>query len=70
LLHALRRLASDPIVRRELGDNGYRAFLRHWTREAHLERYFALLRDAATGKFGCVPWEERDAQVVVDWGAR
>jgi hypothetical protein len=39
-----------------LGEAGYCAFARYWSREAHLERYFELLREAALNKFGCVPW--------------
>ncbi len=57
LLDALRRVASSPALRAELGENGYRAFVREWSREAHLERYFEFLRGAAVRKFGRVPWE-------------
>jgi glycosyltransferase involved in cell wall biosynthesis len=56
LLDALRRLAARPALARELGEAGYCAFARYWSREAHLERYFELLREAALNKFGCVPW--------------
>jgi glycosyltransferase involved in cell wall biosynthesis len=58
LLDALHRVASSPELRARLGENGYQAFIRLWTREAHLEMYFDFLRRAALRKFGTVPWEE------------
>ncbi len=57
LLLALSRLAAEPSLRTELGDKGYRAFCRWWTREAHMEMYFDFLRASAEHKFGRVPWE-------------
>ncbi len=58
LLAALHRLAATPELRRQLGENGYRAFDRWWCKEAHLELYFDFLRRAADNKYGVVPWEE------------
>jgi glycosyltransferase involved in cell wall biosynthesis len=52
LLAAMARLANDPGLRRELGDNGYREFLRCWRREAHLRMYFEFLRNIAEKKTG------------------
>ena len=60
LLAALSHLATTPGLRQALGEQGYRAFGQWWSREAHLERYFACLRQAATQKFGSVPWESND----------
>jgi glycosyltransferase involved in cell wall biosynthesis len=57
LLDAVGRIAASPGLRRRLGDKGYRAFVRSWSREAHLELYFDWLRKLAVGKFGHVPWE-------------
>lgn len=59
LLDSLHRLASNEGLRAELGENGYQAFLRYWTKEAHLEQYFGFLREAARRKFGRVPWEDQ-----------
>lgn len=59
LLAAMNALASSPELREEMGESGYRAFLRSWTREAHLERYMGLLREIAVRKLGGVPWEGR-----------
>jgi glycosyltransferase involved in cell wall biosynthesis len=57
LLDAISRLATSPALRNELGENGYRAFVKWWSREAHLELYFDFLRNAARKRFGEVPWE-------------
>jgi glycosyltransferase involved in cell wall biosynthesis len=60
LLMAMRRIATRPTLRSKLGENGYRAFVQRWSREAHLEIYFDFLRNIATKKFGYVPWETED----------
>jgi glycosyltransferase involved in cell wall biosynthesis len=57
LIAAIRRIGSSPRLRTELGESGYRSFLRWWTEEAHLERYFQLLNRCAIARFGYVPWE-------------
>jgi glycosyltransferase involved in cell wall biosynthesis len=49
---AVRRLAGDRRLRDALGNSGYDAFIAKWTREAHLERYFALIDRIARRKFG------------------
>jgi glycosyltransferase involved in cell wall biosynthesis len=58
LISAIRRLAASQTLRAELGELGYQAFLRWWSKEAHLKLYFDLLRQAALDKFGNVPWEQ------------
>ncbi|HVF11317.1 MAG TPA: glycosyltransferase family 4 protein [Abditibacteriaceae bacterium] len=58
LLTAIQGIATSPTLRCELGEKGYRAFVRRWSREAHLELYFDALRKTATKKFGYVPWEK------------
>jgi glycosyltransferase involved in cell wall biosynthesis len=57
LIDAVDRLARDPGLRNQLGERGYTAFTRWWTREAHLEQYFDLLRQTATEKFGAAAWD-------------
>jgi glycosyltransferase involved in cell wall biosynthesis len=57
LLHAINQIAASPPLRAAMGANGYDAFLRLWSREAHLEMYFESLRELASRKFGVVPWE-------------
>jgi glycosyltransferase involved in cell wall biosynthesis len=57
LLEAVHRLAAQPGLRQELGEKGYQAFLRWWCKDAHLEMYYATLRELAERKFGGVPWD-------------
>jgi len=59
LFTAMHRIATSPTLRSKLGENGYRAFLKRWSREAHLELYFDFLQRIATKKFGYVPWENQ-----------
>jgi glycosyltransferase involved in cell wall biosynthesis len=61
LLDIVGRLASDPELRLKLGENGYQGFIRSWTREAHLARYFDLITGIAKRKFSRVPWHEDQA---------
>jgi len=58
LLEAQRRITTSPSLRSDLGENGYRMFLKRWSREAHVELYFDFLRRNAEQKFGCVPWDD------------
>jgi hypothetical protein len=53
----MRRIASSSTLCHELGENGYQAFLAHWSKDAHFKLYFDLLRATAIRKFGVVPWE-------------
>jgi glycosyltransferase involved in cell wall biosynthesis len=45
LVAAMKKIAADPNLRDELGQNGHRAFLEHWNEEPHLERYLGLITD-------------------------
>ena len=47
LRHAIARIVREPGLRESLGRRGREAFLERWTEEAHVERYEALLADAA-----------------------
>lgn len=58
LLGAIQELAASPALRSELGENGYRAFLRWWTKEAHLDLYFDFLNGVAERKYGSIPWND------------
>ena len=57
LMAAMARIAKSPALGNELGENGYRAFLKWWTREAHMKLYFEFLEDAAKSRYGHVPWK-------------
>jgi glycosyltransferase involved in cell wall biosynthesis len=64
LMDAIQRLGANPALRNELGENGYNAFLRWWSREAHLEMYMNTLRTLALEKWNVVPWAEPRAQPI------
>ena len=57
LLAAIEKIGRSPALRSELGNKGYEAFVRFWSREAHLCQYYGLLREVAIEKTGGVPWE-------------
>lgn len=57
LLEAMQRIGASPTLRQELGEKGYQAFVRWWSKEAHMEYYFDYLHKIAMEKFGHVPWE-------------
>lgn len=46
LLEAMEALRSNPSLRAELGERGYRAFRERWSPEAHLRAYFDLIDQA------------------------
>ena len=46
LLEAMERLRTDPELRRELGERGHEAYVRLWSEEPHLERYFEAIEEA------------------------
>ena len=57
LISAIDRLATSQTLRAELGELGYKAFVKWWSKEAHLKLYFDLLRQSAIDKFGNAPWD-------------
>jgi glycosyltransferase involved in cell wall biosynthesis len=44
LLAAIRRFAAEDTLREELGQNGYKAFLRYWNEESHMQQYLGLIQ--------------------------
>jgi len=60
LLAAIMRIADAPQLRSQLGEKGYSAFVRTWSKDAHLKLYFDFLRKIALTKFGCVPWDHEE----------
>jgi glycosyltransferase involved in cell wall biosynthesis len=58
LLGAIGRIASSLTLRAELGQKGYDAFLKLWSRDAHMTLYFDYLNRSAQKKFGHIPWVE------------
>ena len=47
LMDAVNKLVEDSSCRESFGEYGYQAYLRDWTEEVHLKRYFALIEDVA-----------------------
>ena len=43
LLTAMNKLATNAALRSELGCNGYEAYLKYWTEDAHMAQYFNLI---------------------------
>jgi glycosyltransferase involved in cell wall biosynthesis len=45
LLEAMNKLASDPDLRRDLGNNGHDAYLKYWNEDAHLTQYLGIVNE-------------------------
>jgi glycosyltransferase involved in cell wall biosynthesis len=56
LLDVIERITHAPNLRDKLGEQGYHAFVKTWSKQAHLKLYFDVLRTMALRKFGYVPW--------------
>lgn len=50
LVAAMDRLLAEQSYRRELGLRGYQAYEQNWNPEAHLQGYFALIREIAANR--------------------
>ncbi len=57
MLDAMERLRTDPMLRRELGEKGYRKYVERWSEDAHIALYFQVLEQTARRKLGYVPWQ-------------
>jgi glycosyltransferase involved in cell wall biosynthesis len=55
---AMERLRTEPTLRRQMAERGYRAYTERWTEAAHLDGYFQILDDSARRKLGFVPWQQ------------
>lgn len=70
LRSAMNRIAALSALRCELGEKGYHAFMRRWSKEAHMELYFDFLQNIAIKKFGYVPWDKEEAKEPASIPAR
>lgn len=52
LAAAIDNIGSQPAHRNQLGESGYAAFLKHWTRQAHLESYARHIDQARLHRYG------------------
>ncbi|HYC78511.1 MAG TPA: glycosyltransferase family 4 protein [Planctomycetota bacterium] len=50
LVAALARLADEPGLKEKLGAKGFDYYREHFTRDAHMKKYFALIEEAAAQK--------------------
>jgi glycosyltransferase involved in cell wall biosynthesis len=57
LAAAIEKIACSPQHRNELGERGYQAFRRYWSKEAHMQLYSSLINDLAMKKFGTELWK-------------
>lgn len=55
--HAIQRLTTSASLRADLGEKGYAAFIKYWSKEAHLKLYYELITNLAYQKYGHVSWE-------------
>jgi len=56
LLEAIQKIGRSPTHRTQLGENGYRTFLKRWSSEAHMQIYFHKLQEIGMQKFNAIPW--------------
>lgn len=61
LVAAVRQLVDRPDLQAELGDSGYRAFVRLWSPEAHVKLYFDTINQTALEKSGNQVWQTETA---------
>jgi glycosyltransferase involved in cell wall biosynthesis len=52
LVEAINRLRKDDSLRDAMAERGYRACLEHWSRPAHLRRYYGLIREIDAARSG------------------
>ena len=68
----MERLRTDPALRSEMGERGWRKYNERWTEEAHLAMYLRVVEETARRKFGSLPWEapSRDSLEFSPTGAQ
>ncbi len=50
LLALMKTMVSNPTLRHDLGLSGYQAYLREWTDDTYVERYFDLIKKISNDK--------------------
>lgn len=68
LVSAMDQLLAASSYRRHLGLRGYQAYQGNWTAEAHLKRYFALIREIAATSSGrsAETWSNVSPELTVE----
>jgi glycosyltransferase involved in cell wall biosynthesis len=54
LAAAMTQIATSEDIRKELGEKGYAAFIKWWSKEAHLKRYLELIQRTSLERLGKV----------------
>jgi glycosyltransferase involved in cell wall biosynthesis len=44
LIEAMETLRDNPHLRNELGDKGYKSYLKYWVQEYYIQKYFELIK--------------------------
>jgi glycosyltransferase involved in cell wall biosynthesis len=65
LAAAMDKLAGNSELRRELGENGYRSYLKYWSEEPHLEQYLEIISTIAERKEGRSRKSQKEEQLAV-----
>lgn len=50
LVEAMERLRTEPELRRQLGEEGYRNYLKNYTEEQHLKKYYDLIEELESAR--------------------
>lgn len=45
LISAMKKLAEDPDLRNELGNKGFQAYLKYWSEDSHIKKYFNFIEE-------------------------
>lgn len=64
LVATMDKLASDSALRNELGEKGYRAYIKYWNEEAHLEKYLGLIANLQAEKVKNIETVQVKSQVA------
>jgi len=63
MAEAAKRLGvTRSAIHLAIGEKGYAAFIRLWSKEAHLEFYYGFLRKIAEAKLSHVPWKGQNGR--------
>jgi glycosyltransferase involved in cell wall biosynthesis len=61
---AMGQLLASPQRAAELGARGRRVALEHWTEEAHLQRYLAIVKDLMENRAASLRHQKKDCDVI------
>ena len=50
LIEHMEKFRQNPDLRNKLGEKGYQAYLKYWTEEYHIQKYYRIIKDVAQKK--------------------